>query len=258
MDCRSWLAVCLTMIIGLCWIAGESVPAQDVSQQPATKKSIDLIIHLPEQAALELQGRKMPGAGSIRRFRTPPVEIGRTFQYSFRATWKSDGKSQTAEKTVDVRAGDVTDVHLAETTPSVTEVRVLDLVNEQRKSRGVEPMTMSDKLMTAARLHSANMALQQTLSHPLDGKDFWQRIVDTGYAPSTAAENIAQGAPDAAAVVQMWMESEGHRENMLSPEYREIGIGFTTAPNGETFWTQVFATPIATQPIDPPMERDKS
>jgi uncharacterized protein (TIGR03000 family) len=234
-------------MIVISWIAGEGVIAQESSQSAASKKSIDLIIHLPEQAVLELMGRKMPGAGCIRRFRTPQVEVGKTYQYNIRATWDSDGKALTAEKTVEVQAGDVSEVRFAESTPSATEMRVLELVNEQRKSRGVGPFSLSDKLMTAARMHSANMALQQTLSHPLDGKDFWQRIVDTGYTPSTAAENIAQGAPDAAAVVQMWMESEGHRENILSPEYREIGIGFTTAPNGETFWTQVFASHTRTR-----------
>jgi uncharacterized protein (TIGR03000 family) len=219
---------------------------------------IELVVHLPENASLELMGKAMSGTGAARRFYTPPVEKGKTYRYQFKATWRDNGNVKESERVVEVQAGQTVVVWLTEIVPSTVEQRVLELVNDQRKKVGAEPLAMADELLAAARQHAANMAAKQTLNHALDGKDFWQRIEEQGYAMSASAENIAQGATSPEAVVQMWMESPGHRDNMLNPVYRTMGVGLSAASNGEAYWAQVFATPIALDvPREPPTDPDR-
>jgi uncharacterized protein YkwD len=87
------------------------------------------------------------------------------------------------------------------------------------------------------------MAEKNTLAHTLDGKTFSQRIDDTGYAHGASAENCAQGARTPTDAMRIWMQSDGHRGNILNSRYREIGIGVAADKNGQRFWTQVFAVP---------------
>jgi uncharacterized protein YkwD len=71
------------------------------------------------------------------------------------------------------------------------------------------------------------------------------RIQETGYAFSAIAENVAGGQPTPESVIQTWLNSSGHRRNMLNPEYTEIGIGYATNSSSQYthYWTQVFGTP---------------
>jgi uncharacterized protein YkwD len=87
------------------------------------------------------------------------------------------------------------------------------------------------------------MARQNVLGHNLDGKQFWQRIDEAGYLQGESGENCAEGAQTPAEVMDMWMHSDGHRGNILNPNYKEIGIGVATSQNGIRYWTQVFAVP---------------
>ena len=131
---------------------------------------------------------------------------------------------------------------------SKSERQILDLTNQQRANAGLKPLVASGLLSQAARAHARNMADQQMLSHTLDGKRFDQRIEEAGYQFSAVAENIAN-APTAKSSVEMWIGSEGHRRNMLNPVYREIGIGQAAGVQGHKYWVQVFATPIALEPV---------
>jgi len=101
-------------------------------------------------------------------------------------------------------------------------------------------------LTKLARAHSANMARQEKMAHDLDDKTPYQRLKDAGYAYARAGENVAQG--DAGITVDQifkgWMDSKGHRENILRKEVTEIGIGLGTAKNGAIYYTQLFARPL--------------
>jgi uncharacterized protein YkwD len=78
------------------------------------------------------------------------------------------------------------------------------------------------------------MAEKNTLAHTLDGKTFSQRISDTGYRAGEAGENCAQWARTPADAMQMWMSStQGHRESILNPRYKDIGIGVGTTSDGK-------------------------
>ena len=235
-----------TALVALSVIAAQLLARGFAPTAIAEEKPIQIIVSLPADADLEMVGQKMPGTGNVRRFQSPPLEVGKDFTYTFKAMWKEDGKPRAIEKNVKVRAGQTIEVDLYpenELTPE--EKAVLELVNKEREKTNAAPLKAHPKLCRAARGHSANMAAKNTLAHTLDGKTFSQRIDDTGYRCGEAGENCAQWARTPADAMQMWMSSTaGHRENILNPRYKEIGIGVGTTKDGQKYWTQVFAVPV--------------
>jgi uncharacterized protein YkwD len=124
---------------------------------------------------------------------------------------------------------------------SPSEKELLELTNQARKKADLPPLKPDPVLFAVARAHSANMAKKGQMKHVLDGKDVDNRLDDAGYDFASAGENIgtARKAP-LAAVMKGWMESKGHRENILKPKFEEIGIGIVEDGKGTTYYTQVF------------------
>ena len=126
---------------------------------------------------------------------------------------------------------------------SKIEQEILDRTNAERSKAALAALEIEAKLLQAAREHSANMAKQGKLEHELDGKTPADRVKAVGYKFLNLAENIAAGPRTAADVVKGWMESDGHRANLLGADYVEIGIGVATDSQGRPYYTQVFGKP---------------
>jgi uncharacterized protein YkwD len=122
------------------------------------------------------------------------------------------------------------------------EQEVVDLTNKERKAADLPPLKVNEKLVKAARAHSANMAKQEKLDHTLDDKGPAERLKDIGYAFNLWAENVAEGQRTAAEVMSSWMDSEMHKANILSKNV-EIGVGVAKSADGKKYWTQVFGSP---------------
>ena len=122
--------------------------------------------------------------------------------------------------------------------PAPTEEgQVVDLVNAARAQAGCGALTVDDRLAAAAKGHSDDMAAQGYFSHTsLDGRSFADRVRAAGY-PDPGGENIAQGQRGAEAVHDAWMNSQGHRENILNCGFATIGVGLHA---GSWTWTQNF------------------
>ncbi|MFF4341903.1 sigma-70 family RNA polymerase sigma factor [Kitasatospora sp. NPDC001540] len=121
--------------------------------------------------------------------------------------------------------------------------QVLELVNSERAKAGCGPLTANAKLATAALRHSEDMAARNFFDHTNpDGAGPQQRIDAVGYAWSGWGENIARGQKDAAAVMDSWMNSPGHRANILNCKFTELGVGVHLGGGGP-WWTQDFGTP---------------
>ncbi|MFI6470747.1 sigma-70 family RNA polymerase sigma factor [Streptomyces sp. NPDC050516] len=119
---------------------------------------------------------------------------------------------------------------------------VLSLVNSERSKAGCSALTSNPKLYDAALKHSENMAAQNFFDHTdPSGAGPGERITAAGYKWSTYGENIARGQADAAAVMDSWMHSPGHRANILNCAFKEIGIGVHYGSGGP-WWTQDFGT----------------
>ncbi|NUO57238.1 MAG: CAP domain-containing protein [Hamadaea sp.] len=121
------------------------------------------------------------------------------------------------------------------------ENKVFDLVNAERVKAGCGKLRNDARLHKAARAYSALMAEKNFFSHTgPDGSSFVDRIAATGYPRSAAAaENIAYGYADAAAVMKGWMDSSGHRANILNCDLKAIGVGLAYRKS-TPYWTQDF------------------
>ncbi|VTT98481.1 SCP-like extracellular OS=Actinosynnema mirum (strain ATCC 29888 / DSM 43827 / NBRC 14064 / IMRU 3971) GN=Amir_4392 PE=4 SV=1: CAP [Gemmataceae bacterium] len=128
----------------------------------------------------------------------------------------------------------------AELVLSKEEQGVIDLTNAERKKADLPPLKANPKLMAAARGHGENMAKQDKLDHVLDDKKPADRVKDAGYKYAAVGENVAWNQKDPAQVVEAWMNSEGHRANILKKEYEEIGVAVAKNAKGEPYWVQVF------------------
>ncbi|MCA2216733.1 CAP domain-containing protein [Jidongwangia harbinensis] len=125
------------------------------------------------------------------------------------------------------------------------EAEVLSLVNRERTSAGCPAVTSDDRLVAAARAHSADMATRNYFSHTTpDGVPFATRITRAGYRWSGAGENIAQAQRTPAAVMASWMNSSGHKANILNCDFTNLGVGVAADADGTLFWTQDFARPL--------------
>lgn len=125
-----------------------------------------------------------------------------------------------------------------------TESAVLALVNAERAEAGCAPVTANTQLATSARGHARDMAARNYFSHTSqDGRTLGDRVDASGYRWSGIGENIAKGYADAEQVMEGWMNSSGHRANILNCSYRHLGIGLATSSKGSRYWVQVFGTP---------------
>ena len=118
------------------------------------------------------------------------------------------------------------------------ESEVIRLVNEQRTQNGLKPLTANWELSRVARYKSQDMVDNRYFSHtsPTYGTPF-QMMKAFGLRFRTAGENIAYGQRTPQAVVNAWMNSSGHRANILNASYTQIGVGYVSSGH---YWTQMF------------------
>ena len=125
---------------------------------------------------------------------------------------------------------------------------ILQLVNNERTDAGLAPLSINSQLDRAANLHTDEMVQADKMQHQLPGEaSLGDRVSATGYDWTRVAENIAAGSKTPEAVVDGWMNSSGHRKNILNPNYTHLGVGYENAPDDndsyndyDVYWTQVF------------------
>ncbi|WP_197064926.1 CAP domain-containing protein [Leptolyngbya sp. KIOST-1] len=133
-------------------------------------------------------------------------------------------------------------VAVAQTNDAIAQ-ELLRLVNVERRRVNAAPLVLNEKLTAAAQRHAQDMATSRRMSHTgSDGSTMRSRIDATQYRWSTIGENVAMGQPTPAAVMRAWMNSPGHRQNILNPAFTELGVGQATG-GGRIYWAQVFARP---------------
>lgn len=126
----------------------------------------------------------------------------------------------------------------------VTDVQqsIVNSVNSHRAKAGLAPVTVDARLTAAAQGHSDHMARERILTHVGAGwTDGGMRITNAGYRWRSWAENVAAGQTTPADVMSAWMNSSGHRANILSDRAVHIGVTATKASNGVIYWTMKLA-----------------
>jgi uncharacterized YkwD family protein/spore coat assembly protein SafA len=133
--------------------------------------------------------------------------------------------------------------------PSMSDIKaqeneVIRLVNVERSKRGLPALKANWEVSRIARYKSQDMINKNYFSHtsPTYGSPF--KMMETfGIRFSAAGENIAYGQRTPAAVMTAWMNSPGHRSNILSTSFTQIGVGLAKSSNGTLYWTQMFIRP---------------
>ena len=115
----------------------------------------------------------------------------------------------------------------------------MSLVNEEREAAGCSPVTVDDSLAEAAQRHSRDQAERGEMSHVgSDGSRVGDRATDAGYRWSSIGENVASGTTSPERAMQLWMQSSGHRKNILNCKFQHIGVAQV-----DGYWTQDFGKP---------------
>ncbi len=118
-------------------------------------------------------------------------------------------------------------------------IQVLSLVNEERAREGLSALSLNTSLSGAASVRAAE--IQTSFSHTRPGgKDFSTVLKESSISYRAAGENIAYGQTSAQKVMNDWMNSAGHRANILNASYTEIGIAHVKSPSGTDYWVQLF------------------
>ena len=134
--------------------------------------------------------------------------------------------------------GNVLNIPTVASTVTSYESEVVRLVNIEREKNGLKPLTMNWELSRVARYKSQDMLDKGYFSHtsPTYGSPF-NMMKNFGISYRTAGENIAKGYATPQAVVTGWMNSSGHRANILNSSFTQIGVGYVAKGN---YWTQMF------------------
>ncbi|MGJ5748912.1 RNA polymerase sigma factor (sigma-70 family) [Streptomyces puniciscabiei] len=191
-------------------------------------------------AAAPVPDRATPGAGGVSASASPSPAPSKPKRPRPTKT-VTRGRQSAPSSRPPVRPA-ATPASTASSGPAPTDVvgQVVALVNKERAGAGCGPLTEDAQLQKAAQGHSDDMAARHFFDHTNpDGADPGQRITAAGYLWSTYGENIAQGQQTAAAVMDSWMHSPGHRANILNCSFKDIGVGVHNGTGGP-WWTQDF------------------
>jgi uncharacterized protein YkwD len=128
---------------------------------------------------------------------------------------------------------------------SALQAEVLSNLNAQRKANGLSPLKLSAKLDKAAQGHACDNAARRSISHDSsDGGTLKNRLRKAGYRFRAAAENTGRGFGTGTRAVEWWMNSPHHRDNILFPRVKDVGIGIalSDAPDNKLHWVINFGT----------------
>lgn len=118
--------------------------------------------------------------------------------------------------------------------------QVVKLVNEERAKAGLNPLTVHSLAETAARVRADELKTSFSHTRP-NGQSFETALKAAGISYMAAGENIAYGQRTPEEVMKSWMNSQGHRANILNPQFTSIGVGHVNS-GGVDYWTQLFVT----------------
>ena len=121
------------------------------------------------------------------------------------------------------------------------QLQVLDLVNQERLSRNIAPLKLNHQVQQAAQVRANEICTSFSHTRP-DGRSCFTALNEAGIPDLIAGENIAAGYRTPEAVMDGWMNSPGHRANILDSDFTEMGIGYYYNPSGTygSYWVQMF------------------
>ncbi len=160
-----------------------------------------------------------------------------TYQYQTQTVYKptvqtAKPAAQTTTQTTSQNTAQKPDMSVAN--------QILSIVNKERAANGLPALTLDTQLCTAAQAKAEDMKAKNYFSHtsPTYGSPF-EMMKKFGISYRAAGENIAKGQKTPQAVMSAWMNSDGHRKNILGKSYTQLGVGYVYN-NGSPYWVQLF------------------
>jgi uncharacterized protein YkwD len=229
-------------------VAGQAAPAADAGAPVRPGGAVD-----PAKPAADQPAATTPGRPAAADAVTRPAPVSPAAAKP--AATKDDRPDEKPAADKPARSGrsatfsaaqqDVTTSQALSTDPrGSVQQQALTLVNESRRRGGCDNLTVDRRLIVAANRHASEMARRGYFAHEdTRGERAGDRVQDAGYKWSRYGENIARGQDSVAEVVDGWMKSPEHRENIMDCGLREVGVGLAFAADRTPYWVQDFATP---------------
>ncbi|MCY1139725.1 CAP domain-containing protein [Actinoplanes sp. Pm04-4] len=237
--------------------AGEQPVLDDDGEEPGTPVGSDDGDAEPEEPVAGDDGdvepdATVPGDDGDRRVEEPDAAQPDGYELPSPAAPRTPVQEKPQKPTQRKQAADVmvgarravtaSDVSRSPSAPM--QQRVLRLINQNRRHGGCRPFTLDRRLIEAANEHAADMARRDYFAHKSpNGEGAGDRVEEAGYRWKRYGENIARGADSAYEVVNGWMNSPSHRENILDCRLHEMGVGLAISRDRTPYWVQDFATP---------------
>ncbi|WP_455755117.1 CAP domain-containing protein [Streptomyces olivaceoviridis] len=223
---------------GLWYFGTDSGPAE-TREATAARTAGAPVVDLAEPSAVETSSS--PSVSTSASPSPPPTKKRPSASKSPRPTRKSaTPRAEPAAPTTPPASR----TPQAQPAPTGTVAQVVALVNKERAAAGCGPVAEDPRLDKAAQGHSDDMAARGFFDHTdPDGDGPGERITAAGYRWSTYGENIAKGQQTPQAVMDSWMNSPGHRANILNCAFKDIGVGVHDGSGGP-WWTQAFGAEL--------------
>lgn len=243
----------LVLLVGIGWFVLRQTDSSKVTSQ---SDPITSMATASDDVSSATPVRPTSPSSTPRRTPTPSKATRATPKPTRTTSAPSRGSTRTPKPTTSTTSPKPS--HSATPTPTPTkttktskptsgpaEAQVLDLTNQERAKAGCGPLRTNNSLIQAAEAHAADMVAKHYFAHDsLDGRSPFDRMKAAGFRGGAMAENIAVGYTSAASVVKGWMNSPGHRANILNCSYTMIGIGYDSGqvkPDwGNGSWVQDF------------------
>ena len=179
---------------------------------------------------------KQVGSTRTTSFTLTKLKKNKIYYVKARAYKTSGSRIATGKYSAVVKIGKYTN----RTTAEKYAAEVLQLVNEERAKAGLTPLKENKSLAAVAMIRAEE--LESSFSHTRpDGRDCFTALTDADIVYSSVGENIASGQATSKEVVEDWMSSDGHRANILSEDYTELGVGYYYSAKGSKYyWVQLF------------------
>lgn len=242
-----WLAV---MVLAAICIAGScpaqvsalSKPSLSVSKRTKTKATIKITKVKAATGyqvflATSKKGKyQQIGATRTTSFQISKIKKDKTYYVKVRSYKTTGSRIVTSGYSAAVQIGK----YSAETKADKYAKQVLELVNKERAGGNLDALQLSKELNEAASVRAKELASEFSHIRP-DGRDCFTALIDAGIVYSCVGENIAAGQTSPEAVMKSWMNSDGHRANIMSTDYTQMGVGYYyDAKEEQHYWVQIF------------------
>lgn len=242
---RNYTAMCRTTKQNTCETTTETTSFTPTNQNTTTTKPIIIKPVTPTITDITTEATTQTTTKTTQTTCTPPIQKTTSTQKT------TEKQPVTTVKTTQPTTRSVTETTTETTTKSVpntnnvvvdnsVQQQILDLVNKERVKNGLGTLTLDTNLSYVAQVKAEDMKAKNYFSHtsPTYGSPF-DMMKRFGITYRTAGENIAMGQKTPQAVMTAWMNSSGHRANILNKNYTKLGVGYVYN-NGRPYWVQQF------------------